>query len=421
MQSICNQSFRQTGPPLENVLRTIDSRRAWVCLDDAFGRQILSFTNAKSLKPGPLYLESIRSIVKPNTLVHDHPFSGGVMGFVSYEMGRFSERMPPPIAAAVSPELGLRRFEGGMCFENGEWWVAGSTVFLEEARSILASAISVGAPAYRAGRLKYVPPDQDYLNVIEQVLADIQAGECYQVNLARRFDFFPPSCWIEAYLRLRAAHPASFGALLVDEDHWVLSNSPELFLRVEGEQVETAPIKGTRPRLEGGDNSLARRELTDSEKEKAELTMIVDMARNDLSRCCVPGTVRTGERKILTLPSLFHAQQRVVGRLGPGQGAVDVFAASFPPASVTGAPKVKAMERIAALEPVSRGVYTGAIGYFADGGDACFSVAIRTLGAHEEQAHLHVGSGIVADSSPQLELAESGWKAAAMVTALTTP
>jgi para-aminobenzoate synthetase component 1 len=234
-------------------------------------------------------------------------------------------------------------------------------------------------------------------------------------------DFFPPSCWIEAYLRLRAAHPASFGALLVDEDHWVLSNSPELFLRVEGDKVETAPIKGTRPRLEGSDNSPAKRELTDSEKEKAELTMIVDMARNDLSRCCVPGTVRTGERKILTLPSLFHAQQRVVGQLGPGQDAVDVFAASFPPASVTGAPKVKAMERIAALEPVSRGVYTGAIGYFSDGGDACFSVAIRTLGAHEEQAHLHVGSGIVADSSPQLELAESGWKAAAMVTALTTP
>jgi para-aminobenzoate synthetase component I len=420
MHFIGKESFRQTGPPLDNVLRAMGSRRAWVCLDDAFGRQILSFTDTESLEPGPLYLDSIRNFIKPANSVQGHPFSGGVMGFVSYEMGRFSERMPPPTTAAVSPELGLRRFEGGMCFENGEWWVAGSPAFLEEARLILDTALSVRSPAYRAGRLKHVPPDQDYLDVVEEVLADIQAGDCYQVNLARRLDFYPPSCWIEAYLRLRSAHPAAFGALLVDEGHWVLSNSPELFLRVDGDQVETAPIKGTRPRISGADNGLARRELSDSEKEKAELTMIVDMARNDLSRCCAPGTVQAGEREILTLPSLFHAQQRVIGRLEHGKDAVDAFAAAFPPASVTGAPKVKAMERIAALEPVSRGVYTGAIGCFSDGGNACFSVAIRTLGAHEDQAHLHVGSGIVADSSPQLELAESGWKAEAMVAALTT-
>jgi para-aminobenzoate synthetase component 1 len=390
-------------------------------LDDAEGRQILSFSGARTLAPGPDYLQQIRQQIKPKALVPDHPFSGGVMGFVSYELGRFSERMPSPSTPLSGPELGLCRFEGGLCFDKGEWWVAGTADFLAQAHSILDLAENVAAPEYRPAVLQAVPSDAVFLGAVEQVLTHIRAGDCYQVNVARRLEFLPPSSWVEGYLRLRAHHPAAFGALCVQAGQTVLSNSPELFFRVSGDQVETAPIKGTRPRVEPGDPDLGRQELVDSEKERAELTMIVDMARNDLSRCCVPGSVRAGAREILVLPTLFHAQQRVKGRLLAEKDAVDVFAAAFPPASVTGAPKVKAMECIARLEPVSRGVYTGAIGYFADGGDACFSVAIRTLSAQSDRAYFHVGSGIVADSCPEQELAESEWKAKAMIQALTKP
>jgi len=419
MQSNCNRSFRRKGPALENVLRTLGPRGAWVCLDDAHGRQILSFTTSENLGAGPDYLEQVRQQINAESLVPSHPFSGGVMGFVSYEMGRFTERMPKSIRTALIPELGLRRFDGGLCFDQGEWWVAGTSEFLEQARVLLDSSEVAPAPPYQPARLKPEPSERIFLQAVEQVLEHIRLGDCYQVNVARRLDFLSPSCWVEAYLRLREHHPAAFGALCVQEEARVLSNSPELFLRVVGEQVETAPIKGTRPRTGDGNPARARQELVESEKERAELTMIVDMARNDLSRCCVPGSVRAGEREIVELPTLFHAQQRVSGCLLKDKDAVDAFGAAFPPASVTGAPKVKAMECIASLEPVARGVYTGAIGYFADGGDACFSVAIRTLSAQGECAHLHVGSGIVADSSPQQELDESGWKAHAILQALT--
>jgi len=341
------------------------------------------------------------------------------MGFVSYEAGRFTERMPTPISETLIPEVGLRRFDGGMCLQGDEWWVAGTASFLDKADALLTAAEEVCPSGFQEGCLQAVPSRQDYLQAVEKSLCHIRAGDCYQVNVARRLDLNAPSNWVDAYLRLRALHPAPFGALLQDEGSWVLSNSPELFLRVSGDVVETAPIKGTRPRFSHLSEGVARVELEQSEKEKAELTMIVDMARNDLSRCCVPGSVTAGPRSLLDLPTLFHAEQRVSGRLSPRCDAIDAFAAAFPPASVTGAPKVKAMEIIRALEPVPRGVYTGAIGYFADGGNACFSVAIRTLSARGGQAHLHVGSGIVADSSPQQELEESGWKAAAFVQALT--
>lgn len=421
MQSDCERSFRRKGPALENVLRALGPGGAWVCLDDADGRQILSFAGSRPLASGPDYLEQIRQHIQPSALVPKHPFSGGLMGFVSYELGRFSEQMPSPPTPLSGPELGLCRFEGGLCFDKGEWWVAGTPAFLAQAHSLLHLAENVAVPDYRPAVLETIPSDAVFLQAVEQVLMHIRAGDCYQVNVARRLELRAPSCWVEAYLRLRAHHPAAFGALCVQAGQTVLSNSPELFIRVSGDQVETAPIKGTRPRLDPVQAKSARQELVDSEKERAELTMIVDMARNDLSRCSVPGSVRAGPREILHLPTLFHAQQRVRGRLLAGKDAVDVFAAAFPPASVTGAPKVKAMACIANLEPVCRGVYTGAIGYFADGGDACFSVAIRTLSAHGERAYFHVGSGIVADSCPQQELDESAWKAKAMIQALTKP
>ena len=335
------------------------------------------------------------------------------MGYVSYESGRFFEQMPSAIGPLPLQEFGLRRYEGSLVFEKGIWWIAGTEAFLQKSSELLSQAETHLIPSTSTWVGDEEPPQHEFLEAVEEVLARISRGDCYQVNVARCLKFRPQPALLPLFLRLRKQHPARFGALLLLDDAGVVSNSPELFLRVEGELVETMPIKGTRPKTPG-----ACEQLRSSEKERAELTMIVDMARNDLARCCSAGSVVAEAREVVELPSLYHAQQRVRGRLRRGCDAVDAFAACFPPASVTGAPKVKAMEVIRELEPVPRGVYTGAVGYFSDDGNACFSVAIRTLMACSGEAWLHVGSGIVADSRPEEELAESGWKAAAFVDAL---
>jgi anthranilate/para-aminobenzoate synthase component I len=335
------------------------------------------------------------------------------MGYVSYESGRFFEQMPEARGPLPLQEFGLRRYEGSMVFEEGRWWIAGTESFQEEACELLMEAGKHLNLPQSVWVNNHEPPQQQFLEAVEEVLARISRGDCYQVNVARCLKFRPAPALLPLFVRLRERHPSQFGALLLFDGAGVVSNSPELFLRVDDEVVETVPIKGTRPRTPG-----AREQLRSSEKERAELTMIVDMARNDLARCCRAGSVVAEVRELVELPSLFHAQQRVRGRLRQCCDAVDAFAACFPPASVTGAPKVKAMEVIRELEPVPRGVYTGAIGYFSDDGNACFSVAIRTLMVCSGQAWLHVGSGIVADSNPEEELAESGWKAAAFVEAL---
>ena len=414
-------SIRRRGPSFSKVLYALSTMENWVCFDDAEGRQILSFTEAPLIGSDATYLDTVRHRLLDAVSEDGHPFSGGVMGFVSYEAGRFSEMMPAPKASRIHPDIGLRRYDGSLVLDGDEWWIAGSSAFCRKAELLLRQAEDVSSKERDVvqGRLMPPPSEEEYLRSVQVALEHIEQGDCYQVNVARRLSLEAPSSWVSAYLHLRELHPASFGAILHACGEWVISNSPELFLRVKGQKVHTAPIKGTRPRCDGPSADVSRDELIASSKERAELTMIVDMARNDLSRVCRPGSVSASEREILELPTLFHAQQMVTGVLGVGRDAVDAFAASFPPASVTGAPKVKAMELIDGLEPVGRGVYTGAIGFFADGGDACFSVAIRTVVASETQAHLHVGSGIVADSDPQQELAESGWKAQALLFALT--
>jgi para-aminobenzoate synthetase component 1 len=199
----------------------------------------------------------------------------------------------------------------------------------------------------------------------------------------------------------------------------VLSASPELFLAVHAREVRSDPIKGTRRRDPdpAADAALAA-ELLHSRKEGAELAMIVDLVRNDLHRVAVPGTVAVGPRRLTAHPTVHHAAQEVRATLAPGRDGWDAMAAAFPPGSVTGAPKVRACTRIAELEAAPRGVYCGAIGYAADGGDLCFNVAIRTAVWHAGAARYHVGGGIVADSDPTAEWWETVHKGAALGLAL---
>jgi para-aminobenzoate synthetase component 1 len=200
----------------------------------------------------------------------------------------------------------------------------------------------------------------------------------------------------------------------------VASASPERFLKVTGGLVETRPIKGTRPRGKTpAEDRRWREELWDSEKDRAELVMIVDLERNDLGRVCVPGSVRVPELyRLEEYPTVFHLVSTVVGRLEEGKDTVDLLKASFPGGSITGAPKIRAMEIIEELEPVRRGIYCGSIGYLAFNGDADLNIVIRTLLFTGENIYFQVGGGITIDSDPQAEYLETLDKAIALVRAL---
>lgn len=248
-----------------------------------------------------------------------------------------------------------------------------------------------------------------YLSAVQRVVEYIRAGDIFQANLSQRFDAPLSETPERFYLRLRTTNPAPFGAYLRCDDVTLLSVSPERFLKLEQGQVETRPIKGTRPRGVGPLHDAALgRELTESDKDRAENVMIVDLLRNDLSRVCRPGSVRVPALFALEHhPTVHHLVSTVTGQLGAGATAADLVRASFPGGSITGAPKVRAMQIIAELEPTERGVYCGAIVWLGRDGAMDSSIAIRTAVAHAGRLYFSAGGGIVADSDPELEYRET--------------
>jgi para-aminobenzoate synthetase component 1 len=257
---------------------------------------------------------------------------------------------------------------------------------------------------------------------VARTVGRIFNGELFQVNLCRRLQAALPSGAIwELYQRLRAVSPAEYGALIrTGPNGAVLSVSPELFLSLRNGQMRSCPIKGTRPRGKTpvADGMLAQ-ELAASEKDRAELAMIVDVTRNDLGRVSAPGSVVvTRHAELMTLPTVHHTVSEVTGRLRPDCGPADLLRASFPPASITGAPKIRAMEVAALEEKFRRGPCMGSIGWISVDGDLELSVAIRTAVADEGSVWYLAGCGITCESVPEEELAESEAKAAAFRRAL---
>jgi len=261
---------------------------------------------------------------------------------------------------------------------------------------------------------------EEYIKAVSRVREYIAAGEVFQVNLSQRFEAelrIPP---YELYKRLSRVNPAPFASYLCFPGVTVVSASPERFLRVQGDLVETRPVKGTRPRGNDPveDRRLAR-ELTESAKDRAENVMIVDLERNDLGRVCRYGTVKVSELAILeTFPTVFHLTSTVQGRLRPDKSNIDLLKATFPGGSVTGAPKVRAMEIIDRLEPTRRAAYTGSLGYLSFDGQIDLSIVIRTLLIKEGRAYFQAGGAITYDSDPEAEYVETMDKARALIQAL---
>jgi anthranilate/para-aminobenzoate synthase component I len=252
---------------------------------------------------------------------------------------------------------------------------------------------------------------------VRRALALIAAGDLYEVNLARRIEMTVRGDLLSLLTSLLEAAPTPWGFFQDLGASVVCASSPELALAVQGDALRTCPIKGTRPRgRDAVDDRRRARELEDDPKERAELVMAVDVHRNDLGAVAVAGSVRVnGEPRLLTGRTVWSRMAEVVGRRGPGVSLEAILRACLPSGSVTGAPKVRAMEVIAELEPWRRGVYTGVFGHVGADGSLSLAMGIRTLeiekGADARPAVYFTGGGIVADSSPERELEETHWKA----------
>jgi anthranilate/para-aminobenzoate synthase component I len=312
------------------------------------------------------------------------------------------------------------------------WRRYAAVVEIDEARGIVrvvgddASRVEslvrdlAGPPRNERSAIRLAPLDDDdppegHVGRIRRAQELIAAGDLYQVNLARRLRFAAHGSPFGIYAALARSAPAPFGACLDFGEVVVCASSPELFLSTGPRgQVRTAPIKGTRPR--GADADADRRlaiELDEKPKERAELTMILDVERNDLGRVATPGSVRLlGAPFVETHRTLHHRLAWLGARLDPRRTQLDLLGAMFPSGSVTGAPKVRAMEVIAQLEPARRGLYTGAFGAVAFDGSLTLAMAIRVLTIRKQEAHYFAGGGIVADSDPAAELEETRWKGA---------
>jgi len=260
---------------------------------------------------------------------------------------------------------------------------------------------------------------EQYLDAVQKALDHISCGDIYQVNLSQRFEFnldghtFNP---LTFYRALRNLSPSPFGGYLDGGDFHLISNSPERFLHLNNGVVQTRPMKGTRPR--GGNASedqKMREEILNSAKEKAELLMITDLQRNDLGRVCKYGSVHVKEMRTLEeYQYVFQATSTVEGVLGEGKDCFDLIQACFPGGSITGCPKIRAMEIVEELEPTRRAMYTGSLGYINFDGNMDFNILIRTLVTHRNKLYFQVGGGVVTDSTPENEYDETLVKARAM-------
>jgi len=261
---------------------------------------------------------------------------------------------------------------------------------------------------------------EDYLLAINKAKRYIRDGDIYQVNLSQRFKAETGLSGFEIYKRLRQISPSYFSAYLDCRDFQILSSSPERFLSLKGNVVTTRPMKGTRPRSENRIKNLRlKKELLKSAKDAAELIMIVDLERNDLGRVCNYDSIKVNAlRELEEYSTVFQTTATVSGRLHKDKDRIDLLAACFPGGSITGCPKIRAMEIIEELEPSRRSIYTGSLGYLSFSGDMDFNILIRSILKKEDKLYFGAGGGIVADSKPEEEYEETLVKAKAMMQAI---
>lgn len=383
------------------------------------------------------------------------PFQGGAAGLLGYELGGCWERLPvAPVNEFELPALVVGLYDWVLAWDHVQHraWIVSqgwpetddarrqrradqrAAQVLEALNSPAPSAATGSASASIAGRSPAAPQHalsqlsgltsnfsrDSYLQAVERVIEYIRAGDIYQANLSQRLLYPAEESPAELYQRLRERNPAPFAAYFAHDDWTLLSASPERFLQVQQGVVSTRPIKGTRQRRHWPEADLyTQDELQVSSKDVAENVMIVDLLRNDLSRVCRPGSIRVPQLcRVESFETVHHLVSEITGELAAGRDAWDLLAATFPGGSITGCPKVRAMEIITELEQVARGAYCGSLFYLSPDGTLDSSILIRTITQRGGWLQLPVGGGVVAPSDPAAEYAETLHKAEGLLRAL---
>lgn len=365
------------------------------------------------------------------------PFTAGGIGYLSYDLKNLIEKLPRKAEDDINlPELYFAFYETLLIFDNnrpGTLYIStlntGQNPINAKKRTqdlidMIKGHTSTGlnSPALPGHNpiLESNMSRTEYINSVKKIIEHLKAGDIYQACLAQRFKTKWPFAPYALYRKLNEMSPSPFSAYLNFDEAKILSSSPELLIRHRDDILETRPMKGTRPR---GNNKEEDIELMDqlmkSEKEKAELSMIVDLERNDLGKVSVPGTIELSEhRRIETYSTVFQTISVVKSKVDKKKDAIDILKSLFPGGSISGCPKIRAMEIIDDLEPNSRSVYTGSIGYMSFHNTMDLNVAIRTMILKNDNVYFHVGSGIVIDSDPEKEYTETLDKAKAMIKSL---
>jgi para-aminobenzoate synthetase component 1 len=369
-------------------------------------------------------------------------FCGGWIGYFSYELGRYIEKLPVTTVDDLEmPLIRLCFYDKVICYDHieGAWWLIALEMVDDKVKPE-EKLVSLERLLNKAEVINIEPPcrgdienvdisqircnmEKDYyLGAIEKIKLYIFDGDVYQINFSQRFECDYQAEPIKLFGWQNHYNPSGYAAYIDGGDFYIVSASPEMFITINDGIISTKPIKGTRPRLtetnpqEKEVNAKNLSELIGCEKEQAELNMIVDLERNDLVKICEFGTRKViQQRTIESYPTVYHAVATVAGKLKEKVTFCDILKAMFPGGSITGAPKIRSMEIIDETEPTERGVYTGSIGYIGLDGRVCLNIAIRTIIIKNRKAYAQTGGGIVADSDPQAEWDETITKARALL------
>jgi para-aminobenzoate synthetase component 1 len=365
-------------------------------------------------------------------------FCGGWIGYLGYELGRYIEQLPERTVDDLKmPLIRLCFYDKIICYDHKEeafWLIAlehkddieGPDEKLVSLERLLFKAKDVSVLLPPLGDIEDIDFNEIgsnmeksyYLEAVERIKKYIYDGQVYQVNFSQRFEREYNRRPIDLFHWQNSYNPSGYAAYIDARDFAIVSASPEMFITIQDGAISTKPIKGTRPRV--AKNPTANKwnfdELVKSEKEQAELNMIIDLERNDLARICKPGTRQVIQPRIIeSYPTVFHAAATVAGELKNEVTFCDILKAMFPGGSITGAPKISAMEIIDETEPTARGVYTGSIGFIGIDGNVSLNIAIRTVIIKDNVGYVQTGGGIVADSDPEAEWQETLTKARALL------
>jgi anthranilate synthase component 1 len=369
-------------------------------------------------------LEEIKQVVNSICIPHNHfRLVGGAVGYISYDTIRYWENIPDSTVDTLNiPDIEMGIYDDGIVFDHirkkAYYYSIGENRYNELENSLQK-------PLNNNAEIKFSTPkvniSKEYFEEsVRKAKQYIFDGDIFQTVLSKKFEFTLKGNLISFYNYLRVMNPSPYMYFLKYGERQIIGSSPEMLVRVEKGLIETYPIAGTRPRVEDPkENSRYAKDLISDPKERAEHIMLVDLARNDVGRVSEYGSVTVPE--LMTINQYSHVQHivsRVTGKLSPNNDCFDALRVMLPAGTVSGAPKVRAMEIIEELEPTRRGPYAGAVGYFSYNNTADFAITIRTLVVDGESAYIQVGSGIVADSDPEREWFETEHKAEALMKAL---